>query len=174
MPLDTGINDQSLAIMSYELQVDEGFGSGFVPLTDYGYTGLTFRHRNLILGHKYTYRVKAANLMGYGVLSDKFSFIPRNVPSKPPKAPRNLPLMTTRSVIHIEYDTVKEDGGAAITDYHVYIDDGADGEFSGPYANGAVLRQWDSSGLNLETGKIYRLKYSSRNMHGESLLSDEV
>jgi len=33
VPLNTGIGDQSLPIISYELQVDEGFGVGFVPIT---------------------------------------------------------------------------------------------------------------------------------------------
>jgi hypothetical protein len=50
-PLDTGIGDQSLSVTSYELQVDEGFGSGFVPLTDSKYTSLQFKHESLILGH---------------------------------------------------------------------------------------------------------------------------
>lgn len=32
-PLNTGVNDQSLDISSYQLQVDEGFGHGFTSLT---------------------------------------------------------------------------------------------------------------------------------------------
>ena len=36
VPDDTGAGDQSLPILSYELQVDEGFGSGFVPITNTG------------------------------------------------------------------------------------------------------------------------------------------
>lgn len=58
VPLDTGIYDSTLPITSYELQVDEGFGSGFIPLTE-DYTSLQYKHESLILGHIYTYRVRA-------------------------------------------------------------------------------------------------------------------
>jgi hypothetical protein len=40
VPLDTGIGDRTLPIISYELQVDEGFGSGFITLTESNYTAL--------------------------------------------------------------------------------------------------------------------------------------
>lgn len=33
VPADTGAGDQSLQVLSYDLQVDEGFGSGFVSIT---------------------------------------------------------------------------------------------------------------------------------------------
>ena len=112
--------------------------------------------------------------MGFGALSSIFSFIPRNVPNKPPSAPRNVKERTNRLTLFVEYDTVAEDGGAAITDYNIYIDDGLDGTFQGPLANGAELRTWDSSSLTLVTGRIYRLKYSTTNIHGESELSNEV
>jgi len=112
--------------------------------------------------------------MGFGALSEEFSYIPRDVPGKPPTAPRNIDASTNRLKLFIEYDTVKEDGGAPITDYNIYIDDGLDGQFTGPIKNGASLRAWDSTGLTLVTGRYYRLKYSSTNIHGESELSDEV
>lgn len=56
-PTDTGIGDTSIAITNYKLEVDEGFGNGFVTLSEQ--TGLTFTHSNLIKGHTYTYRVSA-------------------------------------------------------------------------------------------------------------------
>ena len=145
-----------------------------MPLTPEGHNSLQYRHESLILGHIYTYRVRAKNLMGFGDLSEEFSFIPRDVPGKPPNAPRNVPGSTTRAVVYIEYDRLKEDGGAPISDYNIYIDDGLDSEnFAGPYTNGLSLT-WDSSSLSLVAGRIYRLKYSCTNIHGEGELSDEV
>lgn len=82
--------------------------------------------------------------MGYGDLSPEFSFIPRSVPGKPLTAPRNVEESTIRTVLYIEYDTVKEDGGAPISDYNIYIDDGLDGSFTGPISNGDSLRAWNS------------------------------
>ena len=111
--------------------------------------------------------------MGFGSLSQEFSFIPRTVPPKPLKAPTNVAESTSRNVIYVRYDEVIEDGGSQITKYNVYIDDGLDGDFGNGIDNGMNLL-WDSTGLNLVTGRIYRIKYSSENVHGESELSDEV
>jgi hypothetical protein len=113
--------------------------------------------------------------MGYGTISDPFWFIPRDVPDKPPTAPRNVKASTDRNTIYIEYDLVKEDGGAPILGYLIYMDDGLDGDFTMVYNNTNALT-WDTSiaGLTLVTGNIYRLKYSCNNIHGEGPLSDEV
>lgn len=67
--------------------------------------------------------------MGFGALSATYSFIPRDVPSKPRASPRNISERTNRSTLFVEFDTVREDGGSAITDYNIYIDDGLDGLF---------------------------------------------
>jgi hypothetical protein len=148
VPADTGGSDAGAAVLAippaslyYMLEVDEGFYEGvigsptYTALTSNDPTGLvkhtavTFTHRNLIVGHNYRYRVKAANLMGYGPYSAVCGpFIPRKRPGTPPLAPRNLPLSTTDSAIFIEFDAVLETGGAAITEYKVYIDDGTDAD----------------------------------------------
>jgi hypothetical protein len=106
VPLDTGADDSTtVPITHYELQVDEGFGNGFVPLTfDYPY--LTYKHESLILGHRYAYRIRAQNLMGFGTLSDTYEFIPRSEPKRPLHAPLNRATLTNRNVLYIEYDTV--------------------------------------------------------------------
>jgi len=135
-------------------------------------------HENLITGHEYKYQVKARNFMGFGAYSAEFTFTPRSVPPKPSAAPRNDALQTIRTQIFIEFDHLLNDGGEPITDYNIYIDDGSDGEFTGPYANGDTLTTWETSSLpdtiTLTTGSIYKLKYSATNVHGEGPLSDEV
>ena len=130
LPTDTGGGDQtSIAPSSlvYMLEVDEGFHDaagapdGFTALTSNDPTGmnlyssLTFNHQNLLSGHKYTYRVKAMNLMGYGAYSPSFSFVPRVIPGAPPSPPRNVPTKTTMTALYVEFDQVLNDGGAAIT-----------------------------------------------------------
>jgi len=77
MPTDTGSNNAvTVPLTKYMLEVDEHFGLGFVPLIEFDaeldgpFTPtMTYRHQNLILGHAYSYQVKAQNLMGYGVYS---------------------------------------------------------------------------------------------------------
>ena len=50
-----------------------------------------------------------------------------------------------------------------------------DGDFSKVASQGPSQLTWDtSSTLTLQTGHIYRLKYSATNVHGEGPLSDEV
>lgn len=58
--------------------------------------------------------------------------------------------------------------------YNLYVDDGADGAFAGPYAVAPTISTWDTSALPLITGLIYKFKYSATNIHGEGPLSDEV
>ena len=50
--------------------------------------------------------------MGFGDLSSVFSYIPRSVPNKPKNAPRNVVESTNRLTLFVEFDTVREDGGA--------------------------------------------------------------
>ena len=176
VPSNTGANDDvTVVITDYALEVDEGFGSGFVRINDIPYTTTSFYHQNLIQGHLYSYRVKAQNLMGFGEYSASFSYIPRDVPAKPPTAPRNLPLQTNRNVIFLEFDQLapEDQGGSAIFSYNIYIDDGADGPFVGPYTVLPSLTTWDTQSLILTTGLIYRFKYSATNIHGEGPLSEE-
>ena len=143
------------------------------------YTITTFTHENLIVGHTYTYRVKAQNLMGYGTYSPEFQFVPRVVPGAPPLAPRNRPELTTRSTLFIAFDEVLNDGGAEITEYTVYLDDGTDSDSYMPYSCGTSLTfdTADAGGagpVSMTAGLTYRVKYSASNVAGEGPLSAEV
>jgi hypothetical protein len=195
IPLLTGGGDQSAvapATLVYRLEVDEGFqdASGaadpWVALTSKDPDGLdphsptSFTHGNLLVGHAYKYRVKAANLMGYGPYSGEYSFVPRVVPAAPPLAPRNRPELTTRATLYLAFDAVLVDGGAPITEYLVYLDDGLDSDSFVAYAAGTTLL-FDTSAagaggaaLSLVADRTYRAKYSAVNVAGEGPLSPEV
>lgn len=136
-PLDTGANDATtLPLLKYMLEVDEQFGQGFVSLFEFDAdvegpfpSVMIYTHSNLILGHPYRYRVMAQNLMGYGTYSSiAQSYIPRQVPGKPPRAPVLVPELSDRTELVIQYDGITENtGGAAILKCSVYVDDGLDG-----------------------------------------------
>lgn len=174
--MDTGAGDSTtLPVIAYELQVDENFGQGFKAITsieDSQYVSLVFNHTSLIRGHKYTYRVRAANLMGYGEFSSQFQYTPRSAPMRPLSGPRNSG--TTQTKLSIEFDRIMEDGGEEILNYHVYVDDGLDGPFT-KYLVSEEFK-WNSDGVinDLQTGNYYRIMYSSTNIHAESQLSDET
>ena len=192
MPADTGGGDQVLvdpSTLYYSFEVNEGFyadagaAANFDPLTSleggdpYYLTQLT--HSDLIVGHVYTYRVMAANLMGWGAFSPEFQFVPRRVPLAPMRAPWDVTAQKTRETIFIEFDPVLDNQGDEISAYTVYIDGGLDSDTFTGYATDTTL-SWNSGTspaggvLALTTGRTYRLKYSATNAQGEGLLSPEV
>ena len=171
IPTDTGIGDTSVAITQYRLEVDQGYGDGFVILSEQ--TTLSYKHGGLIAGHTYKYRVSAQNFLGYGPVSTEYSFMPIVVPAKPTNPPTNIASLTTQTQIHIQYTAVEDDGGSPVTQYNIYIDDGNDGPFGPAIANGLSLT-YDTSALSLVSGKTYRFKYSAVNSQGEGNLSNEV
>lgn len=133
----------------------------------------------MIFGHSYTYRVNAANLMGYGVFSTPQSYIPREAPGKPTSAPTLVAGSSSRTTIVISYLPILENtGGSAIIKYNVYVDDGHYSAFAGPYTsatNGmSMLFSTDLLPVLPTTGLTYRFKYTSVNIAGESILSDEL
>jgi len=90
-----------------------------------------------------------------------------------------VPEDSDRNEIVIRYDPIIENtGGSAILQYNVYVDNGLDGPFSGPYTSSAngmtMLFSTNLLPVAPTTGRIYRFKYSSVNVHGESELSDEL
>ena len=194
VPLDTGGGDQvaiSASSLVYMLEVDEGFQDAapavdsFVALTSADpeglnlYTATAFTHQNLIVGHTYTYRVKAKNLMGYGGYSPEFEFVPRVVPGAPPLAPLNRPTLSTRSTLFVSFAAVLEDGGADITEYTVYLDDGTDSDSYTAFSSGTSLMfdtgtAGGAGPVALTAGLTYRLKYSASNVAGEGPPSSEV
>ena len=61
--------------------------------------------------------------------------------------------------------------------YNIYVDDGLDSDtFELIESIDPDQLTWSTQGTSLSpvTGRIYRLKYSATNIHGEGPLSDEV
>lgn len=58
--------------------------------------------------------------------------------------------------------------------YNIYMDDGLEGAFIGPIANGPTLLTWNTALQTMVTGRVYRFTYSATNIHGEGPRSDEV
>ena len=116
--------------------------------------------------------------MGFGTLSNDFSYIPRYLPSKPTQPPTNVASSTDRTTIYISYAELIDgaDGGSPILSYNIYMDDGQDGDFTMVDQTDPDQLTWNTSEatLTLTTGAIYRLKYSATNIHGEGPLSDET
>jgi hypothetical protein len=90
-----------------------------------------------------------------------------------------VPEESDRFEIVISYDPIVENtGGSAILKYYVYVDDGLDGLFEGPYtseSNGMTMKfSTNQLAGPFYAGRIYRFKYSSENIAGESEISEEL
>ncbi len=170
-PTDTGYGSTTATIVSYLLEVNDGFTGSYQTLSEQ--TAVTYSHQSLIVGHTYNYRVKAKNYLGYGTYSAVVSGTPRRVPGQPTSSPNNVAASTTATVIYISYDIVHDNGGSAITYYNVYMDDGLGGSYSAAVNNGLLLT-YSTSALTLTSGRTYRFKYSGVNSVGEGAASAEV
>lgn len=119
-------------------------------------SGLTFTHTNLIQGHVYKYRVKASNFLGYGAYSSEFSFTPATLPASPSSALVLNTASSSKTVVHLTLGEVEDNGGAEITQYNVYADDGNYGSIytNGPYtvATSALIFDTTTAGLALTVG----------------------
>ena len=82
---------------------------------------------------------------------------------------RNVVASTTKTDLYIEYDPVSNDGGSAITNYYIYIDDGMNGAYSAAADNNLLLTFNKNS---LTSGLTYRVAYSAVNAQGEGPMSD--
>ncbi len=72
-------------------------------------------------GDTYYFRHRGSNAIGAGEWSDPISFISAGVPS----APAGLQLVDSNStVLSLKWNATSDDGGAAVTSYQLYRDEG--------------------------------------------------
>lgn len=170
MPADTGLGDQIFPIEYYLLEFSELYNAISNPSAIFTQiaqlTALNFVHgnANLIYGNSYSYRIRAKTSRGFSV----YSSILTATLMKIPDAPVDIPVSTTntnKNQIEITYTGLVNNGGSAVLNYNVYIDDGNNGTFLS-----AVNNSLNKSFIfnNLTTGKFYRIKYSAVNSIGES------
>ena len=171
IPSNTGYGDTSCPILSYALELNDGFSGSFVTLTTT--TALHYRHESLILGHAYQYQVKSSNFLGFGAYTTALAATPKRIPGKPATGVANDITQTTASVIYITYSIVRDNGGSDITHYNIYIDDGLGGAYSAAINNNLLL-SFNTGMLSLISGRTYRFKYSATNSEGDGPTSDET
>jgi hypothetical protein len=165
-PANTGIGDTSISISAYLLEIDEGFGAGYIPIQ---LTGTTFTHSNVVVGHPYKYKVSAQNFMGWGDKTAEYPYSLISAPAKPENPPSNDESNTSKTAIHITYDPVENNGGDGITSYKVSIED-----FMGSttIVDNGLTYSYDTSALTLTEGQYYRFRYAAHNSYGTGPFSE--
>ena len=144
--------------------------------TEYTVTGL-------VRGQDYGFRYRAINANGGGVWSAITYITAATIPSAPANAPEYVSSTNTQIVLKLSrsYD----DGGAAIADYELEIDQGfpPTALITSGISTFTKVTQYvysthwfsytiDSTTLSLTPGKLYRFRYRSKNKMGYSPYSD--
>ncbi len=132
-------------------------------------TVTSFTSRGLTAGHTYSYRVSAINRVGESDLSPySVNIRAAQIPGRP-SSPRYV--ASTSTTITIAWDDVEDNGGALITAYHVYIDDGTltDTSFDLTGSTSSLTYTLDNTVLTAYlTGSRYRFYITAENERGES------
>lgn len=158
-------------ILSYELQVDNGFGGEFISLTG-GFsleTAYLFED-GVTSGSIFRFRYRSRNVNGWGDFSDISHLKAATVPQRPAK-PTFVTADSTSLTIALEESIL--DGGQLITEYEVFAK-APSGEWSELTSYDGMSSQFTIATDELTAGVIYRLKYRAVNAYGVSDFSEEL
>jgi hypothetical protein len=118
--------DGGSALLSYELQMDDGLGGDFVTLV--GYTPHTMATHytvaeGILKGRVQRFRYRAKNSVGWGPYSAEASILPATVPSAPA-----APAFSTFSsaTLYVTIGLSADDGGSPILETGLFRDAGDD------------------------------------------------
>lgn len=119
MPL---VSDHS-QIISYELQIDDGFGGAFTSTSGFTQISMqtTYTIENLEEGLVYRLRYRVQNIVGWSEFSPILYVLVATVPSTP-QSPSLI--SATSSSITLQFSESLHNRGSKITAYELWRDDG--------------------------------------------------
>jgi hypothetical protein len=77
--------------------------------------------------------------------------------------------LSSQNAITVEWDSVDSTDGVVVTGYHMYMDDGYNGEFTEIFDGTNLPYTTQSTAVQLITGLPYRFKVQSQNINGFSV-----
>lgn len=107
-------NDGGSAILSYELQIDDGLGGDFTTLVGYSPNTMVTHftvYQDIVKGRVHRFRYRAKNSVGWGPYSAEASILPATVPSAP-AAPTYSHFDS--NTLYINIGLSEDDGGSPI------------------------------------------------------------
>ncbi|MCL2792792.1 MAG: fibronectin type III domain-containing protein [Spirochaetaceae bacterium] len=111
---ETPASDGGAVITEYQVSSDDG-----ARWVDLPYPAYTYTFTNLIDGTQYTFRVRAVNVIGYGLHASAAATTPTV-----PGAPQNFTAATGNTRIPLTWAAPLDNGGSTITGYEVSRDSG--------------------------------------------------
>ena len=166
------------AIVSYELQMDDGFTGDFFTLIGYvtnsKLTTFTIT-TNIFKGRQHRFKYRAKNDVGWGPFSDETAVLAAREPNTPGRVTF---LSFANDELNLAIVIPADNGGSAIEFIELWSDEGDD--FTSEFHQ---LTNYDGVGTtyaatqaddSLEPGKTYRFKTRAKNLIGYSEFSVEA
>lgn len=167
-------DNQGSAILSYEVQIDDGLGGSFIS-----FAGTTSNHLELsaetssgiVQGRTYRVRYRARNVNGRSGFSPIASILAASPPDAPPAKP--LYITSTSTSITLGLTPTVENNGAPVLHHKLFRDDGAiTSSFSQVTSYNGQDTSVEVTGLTV--GLTYRFYTTAVNSKGESEPSGEA
>ena len=163
-------SDGGSAILSYSLEMDDGEGGPFAVLYGDSVASLSLTFTNatgITRGAVYRVRSRSRNIIGWSAYSP-VGYVRAAVKPAAPPAPTFV--AATATTITVSLKPVEDNGGATISAYELFIDDGALGLFTQVtrYSGLATSFTIDNSNTAVEeaalpSGRTFRLQYRATN-----------
>jgi len=169
-------DDGGSNILSYSLEIDNGRGGPFQPLfgTLSNSLSTSFTTTSVERGHVYRARYRARNAIGWGEYSPIAYLRAAVKPSAPAQA---VFISASETTIEIGFFRSLNDGGAKVTSYQLFIDDGEMGDLTEVTRYDGLSTSFvidNTEEIDLVSGKIYRITYLAVNEMGDSPYADVV
>lgn len=167
--------DGGSALLSYELQMDDGLGGDFVTLVGYTPNTMVTHYtvpEGILKGRVHRFRYRAKNSVGWGPYSEEASILPATVPSAPA---RTAYANFSGSTLYVTIGLSADDGGSPILGMELLRDAGDD--FTSAFQ---TVTNYDGQSLTygftvatdgMVAGKTYRITTRTRNLIGYSAYS---
>lgn len=157
--------------------MDDGKGGEFTTVLGADETTAQTRYvaTGLVKGLFYRFKVRVRNKMEWSEWSPEVSIQAAVAPAKP--LPPKL-VSATATEINLQFFVPEDNGGSALTNFELYINDGDDANEANTkvasYTNNALLHTLTAATDGIVTNKIYRLRFKAINSIGASQFSDTV
>jgi hypothetical protein len=131
-------------------------------------TARAWTNTGLVNGHRYYFRVRAHNVVGWSAASTSVSAVPRTMPS----APRSPVATAGDTTVQLTWTQPSTSGGAAINGYSVQRAASSTGTWSTVATLAATARAWTNAGL--VNGTRYYFRVRAHNVAGWGAASPTV
>ena len=138
-------DDGGDSVIDYTIEMDTSNSGSFTEIAS-GVTSTSYTKTGLNEGTSYQFKVKARNSFGYSSYSSAFTIIAAIMPDEPTNFVRDEGL-TSKTQVAFTWSAPSDDGGSAVIDYAIEMDDNNDGSYT-EIASSVSSTSYTKTGLN--------------------------